>query len=536
MANLSMEFRFSNSDHSWMETLGIKADCVQHQIDTLRQGNFYARLIRPCTLFDGVRQISGQDLARYIELHATAAARGRFKKFVPASGAATRMFQSLLTIFHLPQYLETDELQKRVNQGVNIACDFKQFIDELERFPFTADLEKTLARSGHSLGELVRSGRFTTLLEYLLTQTGINYRNLPKALLPFHSYPGEKRTAFEEQLHEAMGYMQTENASVHFTIPEDHLNAFLALEREVCQRMSQRWGATFDISFSFQSSSTNTICIDMNGMPLRDKLGRLHFRPSGHGALIKNLGDLNADLVYIKNIDNVVPDRLKEPVHFWKKALGGYLVWIQQSVHSLLHHLTGSQWSQAVPDAVSFASRELLIDFPTGFETWLEGRKQSFLLHALDRPIRVCGVVPNDGEPGGAPFWVEGENGTQVLQIIESAQVDLNCEEQRHIWNSSTHFNPVDIVCCLKNFEGKPFDLKKFVDPRAVIISKKSIDGTDVRVLERPGLWNGAMAEWITVFVEVPKITFNPVKSIFDLLRPEHQPQENPQSCQYSTV
>jgi hypothetical protein len=515
-----------------METLGIKADCVQEQIETLRRGNFYARLIRPCTLFDGVRQIGDQDLARYIELHASAAARGRFKKFVPASGAATRMFQSLLTIFHLPQYLETDELQKRVNQGVNFACDFKHFLDELDRFPFASDLEKTLARAGYSPGELVRSGRFATLLEYLLTQTGMNYRNLPKALLPFHSYSGETRTAFEEQLHESMGYLGIDNAGVHFTIPEQHLNGFLALEREIRQRLSQRWGATFDVSFSFQRSSTDTICIDRNGMPLRDKYGRLHFRPSGHGALIENLGDLNADLVYIKNIDNVVPDGLKEPVHFWKKALGGYLVRVQDSVHALLHHLSGSHWSQAVRDAVLYASRELLIDFPTGFETWLEGRKQSFLLQALDRPIRICGVVPNGGEPGGAPFWVEAENGTQVLQIVEEAQVDLNCEEQRNIWNSSTHFNPVDIVCGLKNFEGKPFDLKKFVDPRAVIITKKSIDGTDVRVLERPGLWNGAMAGWITVFVEVPKITFNPVKSLFDLLRPEHQPQENPQGCE----
>ena len=246
------------------------------------------------------------------------------------------------------------------------------------------------------------------------------------------------------------------------------------------------------------------------------------------GPSSENLGDLNADLIYIKNVDNVVPDRLKGAVNFWKKALGGCLVSIQDSVHSLLRRLMNPDWRQALRDGAAFASREHLFDLPAQFESWPEDEKRTFFIDALDRPIRVCGMVPNTGEPGGAPFWVEDENGGLSLQIVEKAQVDLNSAEQRAVWNSSTHFNPVDIVCGVRNFEGKPFNLKKFIDPQAVIITRKSIDGTDVLALELPGLWNGGMARWLTAFVEVPETTFNPVKSMFDLLRPEHQPEDSP--------
>jgi hypothetical protein len=438
------------------------------------------------------------------------------------------MFQSLLNIFYLPQYLEKDELRKRVEQGVSIACDFKRFVDELERFPFVGELRNALAGNGHGLQEVIQAGRFRMLLEYLLTERGINYGNLPKAMLLFHAYPAENRTAFEEQLRESLDYLGTDRPGVHFTITPAHQPGFLALERQVRQRWADQCGATFDISFSCQKSSTNTIAMDMKGMPFRDRLGRLVFRPAGHGALIENLSDLQADLIYIKNVDNVVPDRLKEPVNFWKKVLGGCLVSLQNSVHYILRRLSGPDWATAVRDAAAFASGEHLLALPDSFDTWPEERKRSFLRDALDRPIRVCGMVPNAGEPGGAPFWVENHSGGLSLQIIEKPQVDLNSPHQCAVWNSSTHFNPVDIVCAVRNFEGKPFDLKQFVDPQAVIITKKSLDGADLHALELPGLWNGAMARWLTVFVEVPQATFNPVKSIFDLLRPEHQPETLP--------
>jgi hypothetical protein len=363
------------------------------------------------------------------------------------------------------------------------------------------------------------------LLDYLLTERGLSYGSLPKALLLFHSYPEEQRTAFEEQLAESVKYVGADNSrvSLHFTIPEEHERAFQVLTDDVCRRYSGRFCADFDVSYSFQKSSTNTIAVDMDGFPFRDRLGRIHFRPAGHGALIENLNDLHADLVYIKNVDNVAPDRLKESVCFWKKALGGYLVSLQETIHSFLRQIKGPDSGRAVREAAQFAAHELLLSFPTGFQTWPEEERRSFLVGILDRPIRVSGVVPNAGEPGGAPFWVENENGDLSVQIVEKAQVDLNSPEQSAVWNSSTHFNPVDIVCGVRDFEGKPYDLREFVDPKAVIITRKSLDGTDIQVLELPGLWNGGMADWITVFVEVPQATFSPVKSVYDLLRPEHQ-------------
>jgi hypothetical protein len=526
-----MTFRFTKADRQQMKSLGISAAKVLQQIETLKRSDFFVRLKRPCTIGDGVRKIDDSALAAYADVHGQAAREGRFMKFVPASGAATRMFQSLLQIFYLPQYLEKEELQKRLDQGVSIACDFKRFIDQLHNFPFVGHLEQTLACDGHLLHEVVRDGRYSMLLEYLLTDRGLGYGNLPKAMLVFHSYPEEHRTAFEEQIAESAAYLCGDDGRLrlHFTIAEEHEKGFEALCEDVCRRCADQSGALLDISFSFQKSSTNTIAVDASGNPFRDRHGRLHFRPAGHGALIENLNDLNADMVYIKNIDNVVPDRLKEPVCLWKKVLGGCLVSIQERVHSLLNRMKHPDSVEVIGEAVAFAAEQLLMDFPAEFEMWPVEKKRAFLLDILDRPVRVCGVVPNAGEPGGAPFWVEDEKGCLSVQIVEKAQVNLDSSEQNLIWNSSTHFNPVDIVCGVRDFEGKPYDLTRFVDPKAVIITRKSIDGTNIRALELPGLWNGGMANWLTVFVEVPAITFSPVKSLFDLLRPEHQSGEKMQ-------
>jgi hypothetical protein len=522
-----MTIRFTNADRRQMKALGVSAARVVEQIETFRRSDSLVGLDRPCTIGDGVRKIDDSDVHKYTALHASAAGRDRFMKFVPASGAATRMFQSLLQIYYLPQYLERDELQIRLAQGVSIACDFKRFVDRLHEFPFVHSLSQVLADDGYDLDDLRRDGPFQILLEYLLTDIGLGYGCLPKAMLLFHSYPEEQRTAFEEQLAESAMYLGTKGGkcSVHFTVPEEHEAGFLKLKDIACRRCSDRHARDFDVSFSFQKHSTNTIAVDMNGSPFRDRFGRLHFRPAGHGALIENLSDLHADLIYIKNVDNVVPDRLKETVSFWKKVLGGCLVSIQEKTHSFLRLMHGPDAGQTVLEAADFASRELLSSFPDGFKMWPVDKRRSFLIKLLDRPIRVCGVVPNSGEPGGAPFWVKGENGEVSIQIVEKAQVDLNSPGQNAIWNSSTHFNPVDIVCCTRDFEGNPFDLKKFVDPKAVIISRKSKDTSDIQALELPGLWNGGMADWITLMIEVPPATFNPVKSVYDLLRPEHQPE-----------
>jgi hypothetical protein len=509
-----------------MKSLGISVARVIEQIETFRRSDFLVHLNRPCTIGDGIRKIEDSDANKYVALHASATRQDRFMKFVPASGAATRMFQSLLQIYHLPHYLEKKEFQTRLARGVSLVCDLKRFVDHLPRFPFVHSLRQVLAEDGFDLDDILREGRFYLLLEYLLTGRGLSYGSLPKAMLQFHSYPEGQRTAFEEQLAESVMYMGLDGSrcKVHFTIPEEHETGFQALRDATCRRCSERYCTDFDVSFSYQKSSTNTIAVNMKGTPVRDKSGRLHFRPAGHGALIENLNELKADLVYIKNVDNVVPDRLKETVGFWKKVLGGFLVWVQEEIHSFLRRMQGPDSSLAVREAADFAKRELLLTFPAGFETWPEDQRRDLLMKLFDRPIRVCGVVPNAGEPGGAPFWVEGENGEVSIQIVEKAQVDLSSPEQSAIWNSSTHFNPVDIVCCTRDFEGNPYDLKKFVDPKTVIITKKSKGTSDIQALELPGLWNGGMAQWITVMVEVPPATFNPVKSVYDLLRPEHQP------------
>ena len=511
-----------------MEALGIEPADVFEQIGIFGKSNYSARLNRPCTLGDGVWKIDGAEAEKYLQLHLEAARRGRFMKFVPASGAATRMFQSLLQIYYLPQFLEKDELLKKVEQGVSIACDFVRFIEGLDKFAFVDDLIEALAQDNLDLSEVVGQNRYRLLLDYLLTDRGLSFGTLPKALFKFHAYPERKesRTAFEEQLVESVTYLGAGGGTCrhHFTIPVECENAFRDLVEKIRREYEDRYRTAFEISFSFQKPSTHTIAVDMEGLPFRDRFGRLYFRPGGHGALLENLNDLQADIIYIKNIDNIVPDRLKEPVVYWKRILGGYLVSIQQKVHSFIRRMKQPDSGQAVREAAEFAAHELHLGLPEGFDGWPEDARRSLLVRRLDRPIRVCGVVPNAGEPGGAPFWVEGKDETSV-QIVEKSQVDFGSLEQGEIWNASTHFNPVDIVCGIRDFEDKPFDLRKFVDRDAVIITKKSKDGKDIQALELPGLWNGSMAQWITVIVEVPPVTFNPVKSVYDLLRPEHQPE-----------
>ncbi|MCE5334300.1 MAG: DUF4301 family protein [Desulfobacteraceae bacterium] len=519
-----MNIRFTRPDYHQMEALGIDPEKVLDQVNTFRKSDFFVRLNRPCTLGDGVKTIDPEDAPGFIALHEKASRDSRFMKFVPASGAATRMFQSLLQIYYLPQYLERDELERRVSQEVAIACDFVRFIEELHQFAFFDDLREILAGDGFELEEVVQTGQYRLLLDYLLTDSGLGYGFLPKALLKFHAYPEENRTAFEEQLAESMYFLGNKSCKLHFTVPEESQNRFRAHMEAVCENYRQRFGMEFDVCFSSQKPSTNTIAVNLEGVPFRDRFGRLHFRPAGHGALLENLNDLSADLIYIKNVDNVVPDRLKESVCRWKRILGGYLLSVERQIHSLVRRMKAME-GQAVREAAAFINRELLVPLPVGFDMWPEEKRRLLLLDSLDRPIRVCGVVPNSGEPGGAPFWVENENGSISIQIVEKAQVDMDSPEQRQIWKSSTHFNPVDIVCCVRDSEGEAFDLRNYVDPRAVIITRKSKDGQDIQALELPGLWNGSMAHWVSIFVEVPPETFNPVKSVYDLLRPEHQPE-----------
>lgn len=517
--------QFTRTDLQQIKAFNISKAQVEAQIGLFQKPSAFMHLKRPCVPGNGIFRIDTEQCGHYLQSHEEAARNGRFIKFVPASGAATRMFQSLLQIYHLPQYLEPQELHQKAEYGVAVASDFLNFINAIQRFAFVEDLEKALTRDGLNLHSLIASCRYRTILDYLLTDIGLNYGSLPKGLLKFHTLREGSRTAFEEHLEEAVHYVADANGlcRIHFTISPEHEEGFRRLFEQVRPQYEKRHGVVYQVTFSHQQPSTNTLAVDLENRPFRDRFGRLVFRPGGHGALIKNVNNLQGDLVYIKNVDNVVQDRLKDEIVFWKRILGGCLVSVEASVHDHVRQLKSRLSPSSVEQAEGFAAERLLVQIPETYASWPLKKKGAFLQKELDRPIRVCGVVQNVGEPGGAPFWVEDGSGELSLQIVEKAQVDFDSPEQQEIWNASTHFNPVDLVCSLRNHEGRPYALERYVDPDAVFISKKSMEGRSLKALELPGLWNGAMAGWLTIVVEVPRITFNPVKTVFDLLRPEHQ-------------
>jgi len=392
---------------------------------------------------------------------------------------------------------------------------------------FFDDLKEMMDRKGLPVENLLEQNQWREILKYLLTEQGLDYGALPKGLLKFHRYPSGNRTAFEEHLVEAIHTVRDKKGicRLHLTVSPEHEEGFRQCFEKIRSRYEQQFQCFLEVTFSVQKRSTDTIAVDLENRPFREKGGRLFFRPGGHGALLTNLADIQGDLIYLKNIDNILPDRLRRPTIIWKKVLGGLLVEIQKSINGYVHQLTeGSKEIGLFKMVMDFAKNRLLIPEPRAFKQLTVEKKRDFLVNRLNRPLRVCGMVRNEGEPGGGPFWVEGKDGNISLQIVESAEVDPQSSEQQAIWGSSSHFNPVDLVCAVKDFRGNPFPLKDYVNPEAVFISQKSKDGRNLKSLELPGLWNGAMAEWITLFVEVPIATFNPVKTINDLLKSEHQP------------
>ena len=519
------DFTLSNEDRRQLEDRGITKAQIIGQMKKFRKPSFFLHLNRPCTPGDGIRRISPEETEKYLKLHQEAAAAGRFLKFVPASGAATRMFQALFQIYQsYPEDLE--EICPGPDSGDDAARAVPLLGERIKSLALYEDLTAVMALDDFSPDLLIRQQKIKLVVEYLLKDKGLNYGYLPKALLKFHRYASGTRTAYEEHLHEAAHYILDQNqvCRLHFTISMEHEEDFRKHARIVHPICAAQCGAGYEIGFSPQKPSTDTIAVDRDNLPFRDDDGRLIFRPGGHGALLENLNDLRGDLVYIKNIDNVAPDHLKGPTFLWKKILGGYLVELQDLIHGYVRKLRQESPTNLHEEIEDFAEQRLFIDFPEVYEGWSSHDQRRFLLEKLTRPIRVCGMVPNVGEPGGGPFWVEGKSGTRSLQIVEKAQVDAGTPEQKAIWDSSTHFNPVDLVCSLRDDTGKPFNLHRYVDQEAFFISRKSLHGKILKALELPGLWNGSMSDWITVFVEVPGATFTPVKTIDDLLRPEHQP------------
>ncbi len=452
---------FTPSDLQQFTSRGLTESQIRSQLETLKNGIPHVKIRRPCTIGDGIIAIAPSDIDALTLKYTKAASAGRIMKFVPASGTASRMFQDLVDTN------DNDALQS---------------------------------------------------LKHL-------YAHQPKALIPFHHYTDHSRPPLDEHLVEAAEYTRdTRNiASIHFTVSPDHENLISSYVTGVTSRYEQN-GVTFDVSYSHQKPSTDTIATDENDQPFRDASGTLVLRQAGHGALLENLSDLKADVVFIKNIDNVVPDRLKAETYRYKKILGGLLVSIQEELFGFLEHLTaGLMEESALARMVEWGEQIFSLTMPVGFAPLPMRERVKFLHRLFNRPIRVCGMVRTTKESGGRPFWVQHDDGAQSLQIVEMTQIDTNSEDQRAVLAASTHFNPVDIVCGLRDYHGDSFDLRTFVDLNAGIITTKSHEGRTLRALEYPGLWNGSMAYWNTIFVEVPAITFNPVKTVLDLLRPEHQ-------------
>ncbi len=511
------------NDLDKLKTKGIGLSVIERQLGNFKNGFPSICLSMAATTGDGIiafHPSEKKSLTNYFELNC---GKHRIMKFVPASGAATRMFKPL---FEFDQ-----QYGNRSNFNLEDIKDhgFKSvyfFMTHLEKFAFFDDLDKIMKKEGKDLMTLRQNGEFHIIIDRLLYGKGLNYSVLPKALLKFHHYPDGSRVAMEEHLVEAANYARDRNntAKLHFTLSPEHLEKFNEKVVDVHEKYERKFNIRIDVSHSVQKPSTDTIAVDMNNIPLRDKDGTLLFRPAGHGALIENLNEINADIIFIKNIDNVVPDNIKEPTFEYKKIIGGYLLKVREQIFNFLRNSEQRRITEEETDEMAVFSREkLFICLPLEFKLFPLEKKVKVLQQKLNRPIRVCGMVKNEGEPGGGPFWVKDLQGSLSLQIVESSQINHNDEKQKKIFDSSTHFNPVDIVCSINDYHGNTFDLSDYVDESTGFISLKSSGGRHLKALELPGLWNGAMADWITVFIEVPVITFNPVKIINDLLRKEHQ-------------
>jgi len=508
---------FSDKDKLQIKTRGSEEETVIKQIDNFRRGFPYLRIEEAASVGNGIIQLDAERLKKN-ELRYEEKIKSGIKplKFVPASGAASRMFKSLFEAL--------DECNKSDAPGDVLAKNkaARQFISEIKKFAFYSDLQKALAKNN-----VEPTG--VNQIDFLLNEKGLNYGSLPKGLLKFHHYGNGERTPFEEHLVEGALYAKDNQNMVrlHFTVSSEHQSAFEQLMKEIKENYEKELGVTFKVSFSRQKPSTDAIAVDMNNDPFREADGSLLFRPAGHGALIENLNDLDADIIFIKNIDNVVPDKLKQSTIDYKKALAGVLLKHQEKIFLYQKELNEKHPAALdhafLAEAANFLENTLNTH-PASNQYYTEKEELCYYLkEKYNRPLRVCGMVKNEGEPGGGPFWAKNPDDTVSLQVVESSQIDPESMQQQNIVKNATHFNPVDLVCGVKNYKDEKYNLLDFTDPKTGFISKKSKDGKELKAQELPGLWNGAMSNWNTLFVEVPVETFNPVKTVNDLLRDQHQ-------------
>ena len=500
-------------DKELLAKKGISEEKIAEQLACFEKGFPYLKLAAAASVENGILAPEAEAQKKYLDAwEAYTQTDKKVVKFVPASGAASRMFKNMFEFLGA----EYDAPQ----------TDFeKKFFAQIEKFAFYEDLnEACLKNNGKDIPALVAAGNYKAVVAALLESAGLNYGQLPKGLLKFHSYEDGNRTPLEEHLVEGALYAANRNGkvNVHFTVSPEHRALFQSLVETKAAAYAKKYGVEYSISFSEQKPSTDTVAADMENKPFRDN-GKLLFRPGGHGALIENLNDLDADVIFIKNIDNVVPDKLKGDTVLYKKLIAGVLISLQQKVFSYLQLLDSGKYTHdQLIEMLQFLQKSLYCKNP-GTKNLEDSELAIYLKKKLNRPMRVCGMVKNVGEPGGGPFLAYNSDGTISLQILESSQIDMNDPEKKEMFEKGTHFNPVDLVCAVRDYQGNKFNLVNYVDKATGFISFKSKNGKELKALELPGLWNGAMSDWNTVFVEVPLSTFNPVKTVNDLLRDQHQ-------------
>jgi nicotinamide riboside kinase len=514
---------FSSADFVEIYNHGIPFENILKQLKIFKKGISKSNLISPATVDNGILSLSTADFeekASFFDLH-----KENFKicKFIPASGAATRMFKFLIA------FLNSYDIEKEtINSYINRKKDndLSIFIVAMDKFPFFEAVYKQLKITYPDFDTLDRDYKNYYFIKLLLSPDYFDFANKPKAVLPFHKYKTHIANPIEEHLNECVHYAATNNASnLHFTVSQAHQELFEKAIAEVKEKIESESGTRINISFSYQNKRTDSIVVDVKDNVFRSQRGSFIFRPGGHGALIENLNKIDADIIFIKNIDNVIQNN-NDKTTLYKKGLAGVLIATQQKVFGYLNAIEKKQIKEEdIDKIVEFLMQKLCIKMTSDFNKFTFENKISKIKELLDRPIRVCGMVKNEGEAGGGPFWIRNDKGDVSLQIVESSQVDLTNKKQKSILEDATHFNPVDLVCGTKNYKGEPFNLADFVDHNTGFIVEKSAEGKIVKNYELPGLWNGGMSNWLTIFVAVPLITFNPVKTVNDLLKPAHQPQ-----------
>jgi hypothetical protein len=511
--------KFTDKDLLQIEKNNLTLEDIKSQLNVFKIGITPTHIKEAATINNGILYFNNHEKKEFINYYDANKKNNSIIKFIPSSGAASRMFKFLFKFLK-----EYDSKKETINSYINKnnISEMTLFLFGKEQLPFFKLVEKFLPKDYNQLSESEKAILFTKII---LDDDKLNFGEIPKGLLPFHQYKNEIATAFQEHLFEAASYACNKGmAKLHFTVSEKHKNKFKHELTRIEEHVSNKTDCKFDISFSFQKNKTNTIAVTPKNKVFREEDYSLLFRPSGHGALIENLNDINDDIIFIKNIDNVVAKNLSETVAENKKMLGGVLLKIKNETYKFQKQLESSIISEEeIIIIANFIIKTLNVVINPEFEKYSKKYQIQYLSEKINRPIRVCGMVKNEGEPGGGPFWVKNENGTISLQIVESAQINTENKSQKEILNNATHFNPVDLVCSIKNHKGEKYNLLNFVDTKTGFISSKTKLGKELKALEVPGLWNGAMANWNTIFVEVPLETFNPVKTVNDLLKPAHQ-------------